>query len=352
MNDFWLNKKVLVTGSFGFKGLWLSLILHRLGAEVTGFSLRPSTNPVLSEICGLEKWIKCKEGDVRDFINLEKFLIKTQPEIIFHLASQPLVIEGYKNPYDTYDININGTLNVIKATKRVSAVRTIINVTTDKVYKNTNTGIPFVENDALGGDDPYSSSKACSDLLTNCLYKSTLHTKNIGVATARAGNVIGGGDWAGNRLIPDAVRSIIDNKPLIIRNPYHTRPWQHVLIPISGYLKLAKKLNENPTKYSGPWNFGPKTQDCKSVKWVIDNFSKIWHLNYATAEIADCNFNESKLLTLDISKSKKQLGWEPAFDLRHGLKTTAAWYKKYYSGEDPYKLVLNEIESNLDIFTG
>ena len=266
---FWRNKKVFLTGHTGFKGAWLSLWLQHLGAEVTGFALKPPSNPSFYDVTDISKNMVSIEGDVRDFNALKEALVNSNAEIVFHLAAQSLVRLSYENPIETYSTNIMGTVNLLEAVRNCSSVRSVVNITTDKCYENKEWLWSYRENEPLGGYDPYSSSKACSELVTSSFTNSFFNPKSyeihgVAIATARAGNVIGGGDWSKDRLIPDILNSVINKQPVKLRNPRSVRPWQHVLEPLDGYLKLAQKLYEAGGEYSSAWNFGPKEEDAKS----------------------------------------------------------------------------------------
>ena len=271
--NFWKGKKVFITGHTGFKGGWLSIWLAESGAEVTGYSLKPETNLSLFKSCSIEKKINSIIGDVRNEKKLKKTLLEARPDIVFHLASQPLVLKSYKKPVETYETNLMGTVNILNVLRDMSSVKAFINVTSDKCYANDENSKAFNENDAMGGYDPYSSSKACSELIT-AAYRSSFFKNIVAIATARAGNVIGGGDWAENRIIPDFIKNIQQKQKLVIRNPESIRPWQFVLEPLNGYLMLAEKLFQNTVDYSESWNFGPNKKDDKTVEWLITKFDK------------------------------------------------------------------------------
>ncbi len=337
-SGFWQNKKVFLTGCTGFKGSWLSLILLNLGANLKGYSLEPETQPSLFDICELNKHSFWTIGDIRDKQALEKQLVDFQPEIIIHMAAQALVLRSYENPIETYETNVMGTANLLESCRSVSSVKAILNITTDKCYENKEWSWGYRENDELGGYDPYSSSKACAELITKAFTQSFFNPEKyeqhgICLASARAGNVIGGGDWANNRLIPDAAKSFSEGKELVIRCPASTRPWQHVLEPLRGYLMLCEKMYKEGGNYSGAFNFGPSENNVCTVKEAIDEFVRLWGED-AAFKISDSenSLYEAGLLKLDISKVQKHLGWKPQLNFSETLKITADWYKFFYSG--------------------
>ncbi|MDD5593277.1 MAG: CDP-glucose 4,6-dehydratase, partial [Candidatus Margulisbacteria bacterium] len=272
MSNFWRNKKVFITGHTGFKGSWLCLWFHSLGARITGYALEPPTDPNLYDLCAVGEVVDSVRADIRDRETLEQTLRRARPEIVIHLAALPIVRESYRVPAETFSTNVMGTVNVLEAARHCAGVKAIVNVTTDKVYENKVRGKRYVEGDSLGGHDPYSSSKVCSELIAQAYRRSYGQS----VATARAGNVIGGGDWAADRLVPDFVRSILKGKKLVIRNPKAVRPWQHVLEPLAGYLLLAEKLYRSGAQYAGAWNFGPDKEGARSVEWVIKKLCRGW----------------------------------------------------------------------------
>lgn len=338
-NGIYKNKKVLVTGHTGFKGSWLTLWLIQLGAEVTGYALEPETKPALFNILGLRDKIKHISGDIRDFEKLETTIKQYKPEIILHLASQPLVIKSYKDPKYTYETNIMGLINLLEAARETESVKAILNVTSDKCYRNIEQIYGYKESDAMGGFDPYSSSKGCSELVTSA-YRNSF---NMPLASARAGNVIGGGDWAEYRLVPDCVRSLSSNKQIDLRCPDAVRPWQFVLEPLSGYLLLAGFMCEKGDKYLDSWNFGPDNEEVLKVEDVVNKIIEIWgggnyHCNNAKTH------HEASVLKLDISKAKQYLDWKPVFNTEEAIKATINWYKRYYTGDsDMYAYSLEQL---------
>ncbi len=328
---FWKNKNVFITGHTGFKGSWLSFWLSSLGANVTGYSLKPKNRKNLFDELNLKKCItKNYFADIRNFTKLKKSIIKSKANIVFHLAAQPLVLDSYKNPINTYETNVIGTANVLETSKYLKNLKSIIIVTTDKCYKNREWVYGYRETDELGGHDPYSSSKACAELVTESYYNSFFKNSIINVATVRAGNVIGGGDWSKNRIVPDILNSFNSKKKLHVRNPSSTRPWQHVIEPLSGYLKLARKLYINKN-YSGSWNFGPNFHDNLTVKEISLLFKN--HLPKNRLKIVYSKTkpkkHEAGLLMLDISKAKKYLNWKPKWDCQKAVEKVIEWNTSY-----------------------
>lgn len=343
-NKFWTNKRVLITGNTGFKGSWLSLVLKSFGADVFGYALQPPTAPSLYEVCCLNKSVQTVIGDIRDFKHLSEAIKLYSPEIVFHLAAQPLVLRSYASPSETYETNVMGTVNVLEAVRQSESVKAVVNVTTDKCYQNDEKNKPFTENDPMGGYDPYSSSKACSELITSAYRNSFLNDKKIWLASARAGNVIGGGDWAENRLVPDIIRAMLSQKKVHIRSPYAVRPWQHVLEPLSGYIMLAEKLFAFGDKYTGGWNFGPSAEDAKNVEWIVKRIFEKTKLSSAGFEIETGNHpHEAGLLRLDSSKAENQLGWKPRWNAATAVDNTLSWTEAYVAGKNMYDVCLSQI---------
>jgi CDP-glucose 4,6-dehydratase len=347
--QFWKNKRVFVTGHTGFKGSWLCLWLYSLGARVTGYALHPPTNPNLFEQCDIKSLVTSITGDVRDFALLKETMVSARPEIIIHMAAQPLVRESYINPVETYMTNVMGTVHVLEAARSCSGVKAVVNVTTDKCYENKEWVWGYRENEPLGGYDPYSSSKACSEIVTsayrNSFFNLDQYDKHgVAIASARAGNVIGGGDWAKDRLIPDCLKALLNNEPIHIRNPYAIRPWQHVLEPLSGYLTLAKCLYEDGVKYAEGWNLGPDDSDAKPVEWIVKRICESWGKG-ATYIIDDGDYpHEAHYLKLDCSKAKAVLGWYPRWDLETAINKTLVWNKAYSDGDNLKQICLQQIE--------
>lgn len=345
--DFWQNKKVLLTGHTGFKGGWLSLWLQGLGAEVTGYGLAPPTQPSLYVLADVAGGMRSVQGDILDLERLRTVMSESQAGIVFHLAAQALVRQSYVNPLETYRTNVNGTANVLEAARRVPSVRAVVIVTSDKCYENTGTMEGYVETDPLGGDDPYSSSKAAAELVTAAYRKSFFLSakseRRVGIASARSGNVIGGGDWAADRLIPDVVRAVLDKQTLSIRNPHAVRPWQHVLEPLCGYLLLAEKLHQQPESFSEGWNFGPDQSECWSVLDILEVLRELWGSSVAWRIEGSPQPHEAKYLKLDSTKAVKRLGWRPRWTLRNALELTVNWYKDYQSSRDLRALAQTQI---------
>lgn len=341
-SNFWKNKKVFLTGHTGFKGSWMSIWLNKLGANVKGYSLQPPSQPSLFNEAKISELVDSEINDVRNFIKLNESIQKFSPDIIFHMAAQPLVRASYDTPLETYETNVMGTANLLQASCTNPSVKAVINITTDKCYENLELDIAYKETDKMGGSDPYSSSKACSELVTSAYRQSFFQQKKIGIASARAGNVIGGGDWAEDRLIPDILKAFKARKPVIIRNPKATRPWQHVLEPLSGYLLLAEKLFNEPDKYSEGWNFGPHVNDVKQVDWILDYMVELWPNSYWKLDSSP-NPHEANLLKLDISKSESQLRWHPTWSLETSLKKIVQWQKSYESGANMHDICSKEI---------
>ncbi len=324
------GKTVLVTGDTGFKGTWLCLWLLQMGANVIGFALPPETNPSMFTALGMDAQIDHIDGDVRDFDGLQRVVAKYEPDIVLHLAAQALVRRSYRNPRDTFSTNVMGTVNLLEAVRRADRTRAVVNVTSDKVYSNREWVFAYRENDALGGLDPYSSSKACADLLTAVYQQPTFHHKEVGIATVRAGNVYGGGDWADERLVPDIVRSLVEGAPIHLRNPGSVRPWQYVLEPLSGYLSLAAEMYLSPAKFVGQWNFGPVASNALSVREFTSRVGNQWGGSYSIVESGPQTMPEANLLKLDWTKAASELRWRPVFTLDEGIREVVSWYQTYY----------------------
>jgi len=341
---FWKNKKVLVTGHTGFKGSWLCLWLQQLGAKVTGFGLEPSASPSLFNLARVSSEMDSVYGDIRNLIELKRIFFKTQPDIIIHMAAQALVRYSYHNPVETYQTNVMGTLHVLEGIRCSNSIKAAVMVTTDKCYENREQLVPYRENDPMGGHDPYSSSKGCAELLISS-YRNSYFTsdKQAAIASARAGNVIGGGDWSSDRLIPDLVKAAKENKVLKIRNPAALRPWQHVLEPLSGYLILAEKLYSQGRKYSGPWNFGPNLKDTKSVIWIVEQIAKQWP-DFCWEIDSQKNLHESQILSLDSTKAQQKLGWNSNWSIEEALQKTIEWHKAEQDGQEMKHICLKQIK--------
>lgn len=332
--NFWRNKRVLITGHTGFKGSWLSLWLQDLGTELHGIALAPPTTPNLfSEAC-LVDGMYSNILDIRDYDQVRSAVRKIEPEIVIHMAAQPLVRYSYKKPIETYATNVFGTVHVLEALRETSCVKAIVNVTTDKCYENREWVWGYRENEPMGGFDPYSSSKGCAELVTSAYRRSFFTDIGVGLATARAGNVIGGGDWSEDRLIPDTLRAFERADPVIIRNPNATRPWQHVLEPLSGYLTLAERLYEEPGAYSEGWNFGPRDEDAKSVKWIVDALAERWGEEAVWNIDAGKHPHEAHFLKLDISKAQSRLNWQPKWTITQALDRIVEWHQLWMNHGD------------------
>jgi CDP-glucose 4,6-dehydratase len=331
---FWTGKKVFITGHTGFKGSWLAIWLNMLGADVVGYALDPLTSMDNFVLSGIGAHMRHETGDIRDFDHLKRLVVESKPEIVFHLAAQPLVRESYNSPKETYDVNVGGTVNVLECCRLSESVRTIINVTTDKCYENKEWVWGYRENDRLGGYDPYSSSKACSELVTEAFRKSFFNPEEFvrhgkSLASARAGNVFGGGDWQVDRIIPDCIRHLERNEPIIVRNPHAIRPWQHVLEPLSGYLLLAEKLHVSPTVFASAWNFGPEESSFLKVGSLVDAVVKAWGSGSWKDLSMPGAVHEAHLLKLDIAKAKNMLGWSPVWHIDKAVGETLGWYSAY-----------------------
>ena len=327
IKNFYKNKKVLVTGATGFKGSWLCYWLTILGAKVFGTGYNPNKNKNLFYSLNLNKKIKLKLFDIKNKKKLKSFIKYSKPQIIFHLAAQPLILESYKKPYLTYNVNCIGTLNILEIVRKIDTVKSLVCITSDKCYENNFSTKGFKESDKLGGEDPYSGSKACAEIMIRSYKESFFNKKNCGLASARAGNVMGGGDWSKNRLIPDSINSIIKNKTIYIRNPNFNRPWQHVLEPLHGYLILGEKIYKEPKRYSGPWNFGTTTNTVTNVLKIVKEIVKFWgkgKINFKKNQ----KYYEQINLQLNINKSKKILKWKPKYSITKSIHITVDWYKK------------------------
>lgn len=346
--NFWRDKRVLVTGHTGFKGAWLSLWLQGLGARVVGYALEPPTSPNLFEQAGVGQGMQSVCGDIRDARHLAKTMDGCKPEIVFHLAAQALVRQGYQEPVATFDVNVVGTACFLEAVRQTAGIKAGIVVTSDKCYQTSESSAAFKETDALGGDDPYSSSKACAELVI-AAYRSSYSNRpgehGPQLASVRAGNVIGGGDWAQDRLVPDLVRAIKAGRAVAIRNPHAIRPWQHVLEPLAGYLLLAERLFRHGTEFVGAWNFGPLDEDNKPVEAVVQRIVKLWGDGAGWVLDGDQHPHEAEVLRLDCRKARERLGWRPRWRLEQALKATVAWYKAYLQGENVRDLTIEQLGS-------
>lgn len=346
--DFYKGKRVLITGHTGFKGAWLCQMLINAGAEVTGYALNPPTKPSLFEIANISGKMNSVIGDIRDLLKLKETFIKTQPEIVFHLAAQPIVRESYKNPVYTYETNVMGTVNICECVRTSDSVKSFLNVTTDKVYLNKEWEWGYRENEELDGYDPYSNSKSCSELVTHSYINSFFKNMNIAVSTARAGNVIGGGDFASDRIIPDCIRAAIKHEDIVVRNPFSTRPYQHVLEPIYAYLMIAQKQYED-IKYAGYYNVGPDDRDCFQTGALVDLFVKHWGEGMKWIDKYDGGPHEANFLKLDCSKLKKTFGWQPHWDLNIAIEKVVEWSKCWLTNGDIEKCMNKQIEEFMKV---
>lgn len=345
---FWAGKSVLLTGHTGFKGSWLSLWLQSLGAKVVGYALQPPTNPSLFATANVAEGMTSIEGDVRDLSALTNVFEKYQPEIVIHMAAQALVRRSYTSPVETYSTNVMGTVNLLEAVRNTGSVKVVVNVTSDKCYENREWIWGYRENEPMGGYDPYSNSKGCAELVASAYRASFFNPDQyakhrVAVASVRAGNVIGGGDWAEDRLIPDIMRAIVQGKPVQIRSPHAIRPWQHVLEPLSGYLVLAQKLHENGAAFSEGWNFGPNDEDAKPVSWIVDRLTKTWGEGAAWALDGGNHPHEAHYLKLDCSKAKARLGWHPRWHLDEALEAIVEWHRAHQAGSNMREITLRQI---------
>lgn len=331
--NFYKGKRVLVTGHTGFKGSWLCRILLDLGAEVTGYALEAPTKPDIFSLLNLESQMHSVIDDIRDLEKLKAAFAETQPEIVFHLAAQPIVRESYKNPVNTYETNVMGTVNVLEAVRQCGSVRSFLNVTTDKVYKNNEWEWGYRETDELDGYDPYSNSKSCSELVTHSYEKSFLKDMDIAVSTARAGNVIGGGDFAADRIIPDCVRAVSDGKKIAVRNPHSTRPYQHVLEPLGAYLLIAEEQYQDSRK-AGSYNVGPDDRSCLTTGELADLFCTAWGNGAAWENLCQGGPHEANFLKLDCSRIRNRLGWKPRWQVDEAVVNTAKWYQAWLAGQN------------------
>lgn len=342
--SFWNGKRVLITGHTGFKGGWLAFWLEMLGGEVCGYSLAPETEPNLFTNLKIENRVRSVIGDIRDLPHFQKVVNEFKPEIVFHLAAQPLVRRSYREPVETYTTNVIGTINILEAVRRTESVKSVVIVTTDKVYENKEWLWAYRENERLGGFDPYSNSKACAELAISAYRNSFFGDSQTLIATARAGNVIGGGDWSEDRLLPDVFRSLIFGEPLVIRNPNSVRPWQHALEPLSGYLSLAEKLYNGERDFADAWNFGPSEEDSKSVGSVLEEIKSIWNAPVNWEFAAGNQPHEANLLKLDSAKAKNQLQWKPKLSLTEAINLTVRWYSDFKNERDIIQTTREQIE--------
>ena len=346
---FWKGKRVLITGHTGFKGSWLSLWLQSMGAKVVGYALAPPTNPSLFEVAHVSFGMTSVIGDIRDLAHLQAVLAEHQPEIVIHMAAQPLVRYSYLEPVETYSTNVMGTVNLLEAVRHTKSVKAVVNVTSDKCYENREWDWGYRENEAMGGYDPYSNSKGCAELVTAAYRNSYFHPDKyaehgVAIGSGRAGNVIGGGDWAEDRLIPDMMRAITSGQPVSIRNPHSIRPWQHVLEPLSGYLLLAQKLYEEGPAFAEGWNFGPNDDDAKPVEWILDYLTMTWGEGASWKLDGGNHPHEAHYLKLDCSKAKSRLQWLPRWTLAKAIDQICVWHKTHLAGSDMRAMCLDQIK--------
>ena len=363
---FWRGRRVFLTGHTGFKGSWMSLWLQALGAELTGYALAPATDPSLFVLARVETGMHSVTGDVRSLDSLKEALVAARPEVVIHMAAQPLVRESYRTPVETFATNVMGTVHLLEAVRHTPGVRSVVVVTTDKCYQNREWVWPYREDDPMGGHDPYSASKGCAELVTAAWRASFFEPAATSaapagadgstnarmapaVATARAGNVIGGGDWSPDRLVPDILAAFAAGRPVAIRNPQATRPWQHVLEPVGGYLLLAERLFHAPAAHAHAWNFGPEPRDVRPVRAIVDRMAALWGEGARAVIDAGDHPHEASLLALDIAKARHALGWQPRLGLDRALGLTVDWARAHARGEDLRAITLAQIEAYLHL---
>ncbi|HWV17796.1 MAG TPA: CDP-glucose 4,6-dehydratase [Rhodocyclaceae bacterium] len=341
--QFWRGRRVLLTGHTGFKGSWLSLWLQSMGAIVRGVALAPPTEPALFRVANVAEGMDHCIADIRDFSLLQSLVREFQPEIVIHMAAQPLVRQSYQQPLETYATNVMGTAHVLESARHTASVRAIVNITTDKCYENREWVWGYRENEPIGGYDPYSSSKGCAELVSSAYRNSFLKEAGIAMATARAGNVIGGGDWAADRLVPDILCALERQESVQLRNPHAVRPWQHVLEPLSGYLVLAERLHEQGQAFAESWNFGPRDEDAQSVQWIVERLCTAWGNNATWIPQNGEHPHEAGFLKLDISKARQRLQWSPRWNLETALTRVAEWHRAWLQGHDMRALCLEQV---------
>lgn len=342
--DFWRGKRVLLTGHTGFKGSWLSLWLQAMRADLCGLSLLPPTTPNLFSEAKVGGGMKSVIGDIRDYETVRAVFAEFNPEIVIHMAAQPLVRLSYKDPIATYATNVMGTVHVLEAARHSGCVKAVVNVTTDKCYENKEWVWGYREDEPMGGYDPYSNSKGCSELVSSAFRQSFFQSSGIALATARAGNVIGGGDWALDRLVPDILRAFESKEPVVIRNPHSTRPWQHVLEPLSGYLALTQRLYTEGQRFAEGWNFGPSDEDARPVQWIVERMVAEWGGESSWQIDGGQHPHEAHYLKLDISKARSKLGWTPRWTLEETLGRIIHWHKAWLAGENVSAVCLEQIK--------
>ncbi|MGL5335017.1 MAG: CDP-glucose 4,6-dehydratase [Enterovibrio sp.] len=347
---FWQGKRVFLTGHTGFKGGWLALWLEEMGAKVQGYSLPAPTSPSLFDVANVSHGLFSEEGDIRDFEHLNKSIAAFKPEIVFHMAAQPLVRLSYDDPIETYSTNVMGTVHLLEAIKRVGGVKAVVNITSDKCYENREWVWGYRENEAMGGYDPYSSSKGCAELVASA-YRNSFFNKNeyakhgVALASVRAGNVIGGGDWAKDRLVPDILKSFEKKEAVVIRSPHAIRPWQHVLEPLAGYLLVAQRLYQDGAEFAEGWNFGPNEHDAKPVQFIVEKMVNLWGDGARWQLDGADHPHEANYLKLDCSKAKMRLHWQPRWDLTTTLERIILWHKAWLAGNNMREISLQEIRS-------
>lgn len=347
--SFWHGRRVLLTGHTGFKGSWLSLWLDAMGAEIVGYALPASGEPSLFELAAIERRLTSIEGDVRDAEHLKRVVAEHRPEVVIHMAAQALVRYSFRHPVETFATNVLGTVHLLEAVRRVGGTRVVLSVTSDKCYENLETTRPYTEDDPMGGSDPYSSSKGAAELVTSAYRRSffppeRLAKHGVAIASARAGNVIGGGDFAEDRLVVDVVHAYMRGEAPIIRHPAAVRPWQFVLEPLAGYLQLVERAYAAPERFGGGWNFGPDEHDCRPVGWVVDRIARGWGIADSWRLDDQPQVHEATLLLLDATKARRELGWRPRLDLEQALDWTVEWYRAYHRHEDVAALTRAQIQ--------
>jgi len=347
--SFWKGCRVFLTGHTGFKGSWLSIWLDALGADVTGYALDPPTQPSLFEQANVSDSVRTIRADVRDLPRLVSAVTECRPSVIIHMAAQSVVHRGYEDPIETYSTNLMGTVHILEALRQYGQPCAFVNITSDKCYENKEWVWGYRENDPLGGHDPYSNSKACSELATaafreSYFSKDDFESHGVAIASARAGNVIGGGDWTRDQLVPDLMRAFIAGKPCLIRSPSAIRPWQFVLEPLRGYLMLAERLTENPRRFASAWNFGPEDTDAQPVSWIADKLARSWGIGASWNQDTGIRPREAQCLKLDISRARADLGWHPVLPLSSALDWVTEWYRACQAGDDLARLTRTQIE--------
>ncbi len=344
--NFWRGRRVFLTGHSGFKGSWLSLWLQGLGAELTGYALAPATEPNLFDLAQVGAGMRSVIGDVRDASALSQTMAECRPEVVIHMAAQALVHHSYAHPVETYAVNVMGTVHLLEAVRHTPGVRAVVNVTTDKCYENHDRASPYREEEPLGGHDPYSSSKACAEIVSAAYRSSFFHpARGVALATARAGNVIGGGDWAPDRLVPDVLAAFEAGQPATLRKPHAVRPWQHVLEPLRGYLMLAERLHADGAAFAQAWNFGPGQDDARPVEWVAQQLAQLWGDGASCRVVGDERGHEARYLSLDNSKARQQLRWHPVLPLPEALEWIVHWTRERIAGTDVRVITRQQIKA-------